>query len=397
MAIRRCPRAGWSACRPCSPRRMPPRRRPAGPGARLERDPGQHPGRAAPGAAAAAQTAARGAAAPPVGQRHRHLDGGRLRALRQAHPAACRPLDALDADPGALDRGIIVHRALERFVAAMAGRAAGGRRAAAAACSACEVSSPSSPIDRRCRPCGGRASCRSRAGSSRRSGRAGRAWSSVLAEVTGELELAAAGRPLRRCARAPIGSSSHADGSITVIDYKTGQLPTRPRTCWRAGSRSCRSRPRWSRRGAFAALGAGQGRGAAVLAPQGRRGRRRGAHRSRRRGAGRARCRGAGRARASDRPLRPARRPPIRHGRGRASARGATTITSRGSANGRADGRARGPPGIAPTAPSSAARGRSGLLGLGHRLGRHRQDPRARPIACCACCWPAASRSRSSA
>ena len=27
------------------------------------------------------------------------------------------PLDALDADPGALDRGIIIHRALERFVA----------------------------------------------------------------------------------------------------------------------------------------------------------------------------------------------------------------------------------------------------------------------------------------
>jgi ATP-dependent helicase/nuclease subunit B len=46
----------------------------------------------------------------------------------------------------------------------------------------------------------------------------------VMAEVTGELEIAAPGGPFVLNARAD-RLERHPDGRITVIDYKTGQLP----------------------------------------------------------------------------------------------------------------------------------------------------------------------------
>ncbi|MFP6745017.1 MAG: double-strand break repair protein AddB, partial [Alphaproteobacteria bacterium] len=60
---------------------------------------------------------------PPVAARPRQLSVTRIETWRRdpyaiyaSHVLGLRPLDPIDADPGAADRGIIVHRALEAFV-----------------------------------------------------------------------------------------------------------------------------------------------------------------------------------------------------------------------------------------------------------------------------------------
>ena len=207
-----------------------------------------------------------------------------------------RPLEALDADPGALERGIIVHRALERFVKQHPRELPAdaeqqllrlGREVFAPYAHRPRVQAVWWPrflevvrwvVAQE---------------AARRPGLV-----EVIAEVTGELEIAAPGGPFVLVARAD-RLERHADGRITVIDYKTGQLPQEQATCWRAGTRSCRSRPRWSRPAPSRRSVARRGRRAAVLAPL--RATRRAASRSAavaRAGAGRARRRGARRARA---------------------------------------------------------------------------------------------------
>jgi ATP-dependent helicase/nuclease subunit B len=133
-----------------------------------------------------------------------------------------KPLDALDADPGALERGIIVHHALERFVrqypAALPADAEQqlhrlGREVFAPYVHRPRVRAVWWPRflevarwviaqERLRRP----------------------GLVEVMAEVTGELELAAPGGAFVLTARAD-RLERHADGRITVIDYKTGQLP----------------------------------------------------------------------------------------------------------------------------------------------------------------------------
>ena len=217
----------------------------------------------------------------------------------------------------------------------------------------------------------------------------------VMAEVTGELELAAPGGPFVLTARAD-RLERHADGRITVIDYKTGQLPKgndvlagrQPQLPLEAAMVEA---------GGFAALGRGRGRRAAVLAPLRRRGGRRGAGRGPPDGAGRARRRGARRARASGRPLRPQR---DRLSRPRAAA-------DRAAARLRSPGAARRMAGVMRPARSSIAPARRPRPSSGGRPTPPARPgsppppaparPSCSPIACCACCWPAPTRARSSA
>ena len=81
--------------------------------------PRRRPGPASDGATGA-EPAPRGPAARAFGQRRGALDG-RPYALYARRILGLRPLEALEADPGALERGIVIHRVLERFVKAYPG------------------------------------------------------------------------------------------------------------------------------------------------------------------------------------------------------------------------------------------------------------------------------------
>jgi ATP-dependent helicase/nuclease subunit B len=133
-----------------------------------------------------------------------------------------RPLEALDADPGALERGIIVHRALERFVRqhpqALPADAEQqllrlGR----------EVFSPYAHRPRVMAVWWPRFLQVVRWVVAEEAARRP-ALVEVIAEVAGELEIAAPGGPFTLVARAD-RLERNRDGRITVIDYKTGQLP----------------------------------------------------------------------------------------------------------------------------------------------------------------------------
>lgn len=135
-----------------------------------------------------------------------------------------RPLDALDADPGALDRGTIIHRALERFVKAYPETLPEGaeqrlidigRELFGAFAHQPQVEALWWP-----RFCAA-ARWVIAAERARRPGLA-----AVLAEVSGTLELAAPLGTFTLTARAD-RLERLPDGRITVIDYKTGALPER--------------------------------------------------------------------------------------------------------------------------------------------------------------------------
>ena len=130
------------------------------------------------------------------------------------------PLDALDADPGALDRGIIIHRALERFVAqwpdalpddALQHLLHAGVQQFAELAHRPQVHALWWPRfvqvarwvvaqERMRRP----------------------GLAALRAEVSGELELERPGGRFVVRARAD-RLEQHADGGVTVVDYKTGQ------------------------------------------------------------------------------------------------------------------------------------------------------------------------------
>ncbi len=134
------------------------------------------------------------------------------------------PLDALDADPGALDRGIIIHRALERFVAAWPDDLpddalrrlldVGVRQFAELAHQPqvyalwwprfVQVAGWVIEQERIRRP----------------------ELAALRAEISGELTLERPGGPFVLRARAD-RIEHHPDGSVTMVDYKTGQLPGR--------------------------------------------------------------------------------------------------------------------------------------------------------------------------
>jgi ATP-dependent helicase/nuclease subunit B len=135
-----------------------------------------------------------------------------------------RPLEALEADPGALERGNVIHQALERFVRAC-------------------LSELSADAERRLLDLGRELfqefSHRPQVMAlwwprferiatwvveQERARRAGAV--EILVEVRGLLELPAPAGPFRLKARAD-RLERHPDGRITVIDYKTGRLPER--------------------------------------------------------------------------------------------------------------------------------------------------------------------------
>jgi ATP-dependent helicase/nuclease subunit B len=133
-----------------------------------------------------------------------------------------RPLESLDADPGALERGIIVHRALERVVKLYPGELPADAEPQLLRLGR-EVFAPDTHRPR------GKAVGWPRflvvvrwVVAQERARRPGLVV--VMAEVTGELELAAPGGPFVLNARAD-RLERQPDGRATVVDYKTGQLP----------------------------------------------------------------------------------------------------------------------------------------------------------------------------
>jgi ATP-dependent helicase/nuclease subunit B len=134
-----------------------------------------------------------------------------------------KPLDALEGDPGAGDRGTIIHEALERFVraypedlpdAALSKLRAFGREAFARFEHRPQVRALWWPRfmeaarwalaqEEACRP------------DLRR----------ILAEVKGELEIEAPAGPFSLTARAD-RLELRADGGVVIVDYKTGTPPT---------------------------------------------------------------------------------------------------------------------------------------------------------------------------
>jgi ATP-dependent helicase/nuclease subunit B len=136
------------------------------------------------------------------------------------------PLDAIDADPGALDRGIIIHRALERFVAqwpdalpddALQHLLHAGVQQFADLAHRPQVHALWWP---RFMQVASWVIAQERA---RRPGLA-----ALRAEVSGELALERPGGRFTVRARAD-RLEHHPDGSVTVIDYKTGQPPDKAR------------------------------------------------------------------------------------------------------------------------------------------------------------------------
>jgi ATP-dependent helicase/nuclease subunit B len=134
------------------------------------------------------------------------------------------PLEDLEADPGALERGIVIHRALERFVSAHQQGLpedaeqrllAFGRELFADFSHRPQVMALWWPRFQQI----------ARWVIEQERGRRGRRLE-IRAEVAGVLEVPGSGSPFRLKARAD-RLERHPDGQVTVIDYKTGQLPDR--------------------------------------------------------------------------------------------------------------------------------------------------------------------------
>ena len=318
MARRPSPRAGSCGCRRCSPRPRPASTLPAADAWRALAQqldaPAGLPG-PAPQPAPRPPVAIRPRRA--VGQRRRHLDERSLRALRQAHPRAQAARGARRRPRRARARH---HRAPRARALRQAASAASCRRTPSSSC------------------------CASAARSFPRIAHRPRVmavwWPRFLQVVRWVVAQEAARRPaLRRGHRRGRGRARdrgtgrafslvaradrlerQPDGRITVIDYKTGQLPSEP---GRAG-----------RQAAAAAARGGDGRGRRVRGARWRRPRSRsccsGGSRATRRAASRsvavakqAPAELAAAARAGLElwsPTTTGRRPPIRRSRGRASA-----------------------------------------------------------------------------
>lgn len=191
---------------------------------------------------------------PPLDARPRQLSVTQVEAwIRDPYAIFARrilglaPLDALDADPAAADRGIIIHAALERFTQAFPtdlpadaeerliaiGRQVFGDRSARPGVRAFwwprfeRLACWFVDFERRRRAAG----------------------HGVLAtEARGELALAAPGGPFRLTGRADRVDVTPA-GDLAIIDYKTGQVPSRKQV-------ECGLAPQLSLEAAMAAAGA---------------------------------------------------------------------------------------------------------------------------------------------
>ena len=376
-----CPAAGWCASRPCSQAWGS-----SGRGTRIGAAWARTLDHVAP-----ARPEPRPAPVPPVAARPRELsvsdvglwmkDPYDLYAKRILELA---PLEALEADPGALERGNVIHKALERFVRAYPGRAADGRRAPPARYRARAVRGVQPP------PAGhGAVVAALRAGrrlGDRAGARAPRGRRRDQGGGQGAAPAPGAGR--RVPAQGACGSPRAACGRPHHRDRLQDRAPARAR---RGGLRARAPAAARGRDGRGRSLRRGRARGrgrAPVLAAARRRVRRRREARGRPRPR-RARRPGARRTVPADRALRPAARPPIGRAPGPTSPGGATTTIWRGAANGPCEPARRSPPAAAHG--RAAPRGRADLLDLGDRLGRHRQDAGAGGSGAA----PAARRQRS--
>jgi ATP-dependent helicase/nuclease subunit B len=173
----------------------------------------------------------RPAPTPPVAARPRELSVSDIGlwmkdpyALYARRILGLKPLDELEADPGALERGIVIHRTLERFVKAHGGDLPNDaeQRLRALGRELFEDFSHRPQVMALWWPRFEQIARwvieRERV---RRQGSA-----EIQAEVTGVLEIPGSGRTFRLKARAD-RLERRPDGRITVIDYKTGRLPDR--------------------------------------------------------------------------------------------------------------------------------------------------------------------------
>jgi ATP-dependent helicase/nuclease subunit B len=173
----------------------------------------------------------RPAPTPPVDARPRELSVSDIGswmndpyALYARRILRLEPLDALEADPGALERGIVIHRALERFVRAHGGELPDDaeQRLLALGRERFEDFSHRPQVMALWWPRFVQIARwvieRERA---RRPGSV-----EIRAEVAGVLEVPGVAPAFRLKARAD-RLERHPDGRITVIDYKTGRLPDR--------------------------------------------------------------------------------------------------------------------------------------------------------------------------
>jgi ATP-dependent helicase/nuclease subunit B len=171
---------------------------------------------------------------PPIGLRPRALSVTRIEtwirdpyAIFAREILRLRPLDAIDADPGAAERGSVIHKILERFFAANGGPALPadaldrlldiGRATFAELGTGPAVRAFWWPrfaraarwfvdFDRRWRAAGGRP---------------------LASEVSGVIEIDAPRGPFRLTARAD-RIDRLDDSRLAILDYKTGQTPTWP-------------------------------------------------------------------------------------------------------------------------------------------------------------------------
>ncbi|HKT20006.1 MAG TPA: PD-(D/E)XK nuclease family protein, partial [Stellaceae bacterium] len=166
---------------------------------------------------------------PPVAARPRRLSVTEIETWRRdpyaiyaKHVLRLRPLDPLDADPGAADRGVIIHDALARFLRAYPSRlpedaamrlAALGQQSFGATLSRPGVWAFWWPRFLRI------AKWIAAEEAARRP-----LLDEVLAEISGRLMLAGPAGPFELIGRAD-RVERRRDGRIALIDYKTGALP----------------------------------------------------------------------------------------------------------------------------------------------------------------------------
>ena len=202
------------------------------------------------------------APAPPLAARPRQLSVTRVEtwiadpySIYARNILRLKPLDPIDADPSAAERGSIIHRILDAFVrehrpyCRRTPRSgcwrSGGRSSRQRACR------------RACSPSGGRASSASSAGSLRPNGRGG-PHSTARDRGGGCARPRCAGGAFRLTAKADRIDRTEA-GGLEIIDYKTGAVPRKSHV------RDGRS-PQLSLEAAIAAAGGFAGVDAAEIA-----------------------------------------------------------------------------------------------------------------------------------
>ena len=193
--------------------------------------------------------AARGAADAAVGLQHRAMAARSLRALCAAHPRAA-PLDPLEAELGAAERGSAPARCARRIPEGPSLRPAAGRRHRALRGAGREASRRRCSPPRPNAPSGGRASSAWRAGSwpprTRAAPPARTCWRAKRKAPS------PSARPAARCAsrRAPTASTRSSPAAGRSSTTRPAACP-RPRSWTACSRRSSCSRRRWPSSGGF--------------------------------------------------------------------------------------------------------------------------------------------------